>query len=151
MFIKPSSLPLPLPTNSWLYFCIYSYSWVMTIAIIDIHVNILLKIYYYSKMWILILIIYRWVRAKENMHAVSYTVPKVFWAGGDTGKFPFLEVWLNKFTIIYAGITGQQAIGSHWGIMWACRLDIWVCCIKFSGTLNNPSAQNSDIIMIFGM
>jgi uncharacterized membrane protein YfhO len=53
----------------------------MTIAIIDIHVNILLKNYYYSKMRILILIIYRWVRAKENMHAdniMSYTVPKVF-------------------------------------------------------------------------
>ena len=50
----------------------------MTIAIIDIHVNILPKIYYYSKMWNLTLIIYRWVRAKENMHAGIYTVLKVF-------------------------------------------------------------------------
>jgi len=39
-------------------------------------------------------------------------------------KFPFLEVWLNEFTTIYAGIKRQQAIGSHCGIMWACRLDI---------------------------
>ena len=39
-------------------------------------------------------------------------------------KLPYLEVWLNKFSTIHAGIKGQQTIGSHHGIMKACKLDI---------------------------
>ena len=52
------------------------------------------------------------------MHAVIYTVPKVFEGGEEIAqKFPFLEVWLNEFTTIHAGIKGQQAIEFYCGIM----------------------------------
>jgi len=41
-------------------------------------------------------------------------------------KLPYLEVWLNEFTTIHAGI-------------------------KISGTTNKFSDHNSDIVMILGM
>jgi hypothetical protein len=39
-------------------------------------------------------------------------------------KFPYLEMWLTKFTTIHAGIKGQQAIGSYHGIIKTCILYI---------------------------
>jgi len=42
--------------------------------------------------------------------------PEVF-SGGNIAKLPFLEVWLNEFTTIHAGIRGQQAIESYHGII----------------------------------
>jgi hypothetical protein len=39
-------------------------------------------------------------------------------------KFPYLEVWLNKFTTIHAEIKGQQTIGFCRSIKRTCRFNI---------------------------
>ena len=39
-------------------------------------------------------------------------------------KFPYLEVWLSKFSTIHAGIKGRQTIESYHGIIKTCKLNI---------------------------